>query len=178
MKYKLLLFLFIIPFIANAQKSSYVKSRLTFDLSYTRMNYRMMPEQIEKKNGILLSANYGITKFLETGLYYYIYKPKLITINFLGIQNRFHILPFFVGSNNKYFRLDAYVFNQTGLNIEKISDNNYSYLYNSDIGIGTSLYLFKHMGINFEYKWSFYLSKQIANRNFQNGFAIGLCFKI
>lgn len=179
MKYKLLLLLLIIPFFLNAQKSSYVKNRLTFDISYMQMNYGMIPEYKEKRNGALLSANYGITKFLESGLYYYRLSSDFLRTNFFGIQNRFHLLPFFVESDSKYFRLDAYVFNQTGMYIyiNKYSSINSMKSYNTDVGIGTSLYLFKHIGVRLEYKWGFILTKHVENHNFQNGFSLGLSFK-
>jgi hypothetical protein len=137
----------------------------------------MVPQYQEKKNGVLLSANYGITKFLESGIYFYRYNWYFYSLNFIGIQNRFHILPFFIESNNKYYRLDAYVFNQTGLVIYKHGGDYFEKDYNTDIGIGASLYLFKHVGIRFEYKWGFILSKQVENNNFQNGFNLGLSLK-
>jgi hypothetical protein len=141
------------------------------------MNYGMIPEYQEKKNGVLLSANYGVTKFLECGLYYYSFNSNFIKTYFGGIQNRFHLLPFFVASDNKYFRLEAYVFNQTGMIMYKYSDVDLTTNYNTDIGIGTSVYLFKHIGVRFEYKWGFILTKHVENHNFQNGFSLGISFK-
>ncbi len=180
MKHNLVfLFLFIIPFFASAQKSSYIKNRISFDISYMRVNYHMIPQYQEKKNGVSLSANYGLTKFMESGLYYYRYNLHFSSYNFTGLQNKFHIFPFFIESNNRYFRLDAYIFNQAGLIIHNYSDNQLSnnYYCNCNIGIGTSFYLFKHIGVNFEYKWDFILSKHVENPNFQSGFNLGLSLK-
>jgi len=173
----LLILLLLLPFFCNAQKSLYVKNRLTIDVAYMRMNYGMLPEYKEKKNGVLLSANYGVTKFLESGLYYYKYNSAFNSLDFTGIQNRLHILPFFIETNNKSFRLDAYLFNRTGMVIFKYSGNHYEMNYNSDFGIGTAFYLLKHVGVRFDYKWGFILSKQVDNHNFQNGFSLGLSLK-
>lgn len=177
MKFKLLFILLIIPTLTNAQKSSYLKNRITLDVSYVRMQYKIVSEYKEKKNGVLLSANFGITKFVESGLYYYRYNSVIASLNFAGIQNRFHILPFLIESNNRYFRLDAYVFNQTGLFFSK-SNYHSSHTLNSDIGIGSTFYISRNIGINFEYKWGFLLSKHIENPNFQNGFKLGLSLKL
>lgn len=166
----------MIPFFANAQKSFYVKNRITSDISYVGMNY-MPQEYQEKKNGVSLSANYGLTKSLESGIYFYWYKLHFSSLNFIGIQNKLHILPFFIESNNKYFRLDAYIFNQTGLIIYKYLAGQLGKSYTTDIGIGTAFYLYKHLGIRFEYKWGFILSKHVENPNFQNGFNLGLSLK-
>lgn len=176
MKYRLILLFFTIPFLVCAQKSSYIKNRITFDISYVRMNYYMVPDYKNMKNGVSLSANYGLTKFMESGFYYYKYNEAFNSLNFAGIQNRFHVLPFFIESNNRYFRLDTYVFNQTGLFFAK-SDYYSSKTFHSDIGIGSSFYLSKNIGINLEYKWGFLLSKHVKNHNFQNGLKLGLNFK-
>ncbi|MDD2199430.1 MAG: hypothetical protein PHF99_12480 [Bacteroidales bacterium] len=176
MKFKLLFILLIIPTLTNAQKSSYLKNRITLDVSYVRMQYKIVSEYKEKKNGVSLSANYGLTKFMESGFYYYKYNAAFNSLNFAGIQNRFHVLPFLIESNNRYFRLDAYVFNQTGLFFSK-SNYHSSHTLNSDIGIGSTFYISRNIGINLEYKWGFLLSKHVENHNFQNGLKLGLNFK-
>ncbi len=176
MKYRLILLFLILPFFVNAQKATYIKNRFTCDVSYIRMRHYIIPANETKQNGVSISANYGLTKFLESGLYYYKYNTTFTSVNFAGIQNRFHILPFFNVSNNKFFRLDAYVFNQTGLAVYKHVNDFITYC-NTDIGLGTSLFLFKNVGINFEYKWGFLLSKTVENYNFQNGLKLGLILK-
>lgn len=173
---KLLLLLIAIPIFANAQKSAYIKNRFSYDVSYVRMNY-MPEENQDKKNGVSLSANYGVTKFLESGIYYYRYKLYFHAYNFIGIQNRLHLLPFIIESNNKFFRLDAYLSNQTGSILYQYMSNNWGMMFNTDIGIGTAIYLYKHLGIRFEYKWCFLLSNHIENPNFQNGFNLGISLK-
>lgn len=137
----------------------------------------MIPANEVKKQGILLSANYGLNKFIETGLYYYRYNAAFNSLNFSGIQNRFHVLPFFEIANNKYFRLDTYFFNKLGLLFGKYFNNNFQIDYHTDIGIGSSIFLFKHIGVNVEYKWGFLLSKHVENSNFQNGIKLGLILK-
>jgi hypothetical protein len=112
MKMKLLLLLLTISSLAVAQKSAYVAIRLTIDISYVRMNYGLTQQYQEKKNGVSFSANYGITKFIESGIYYYRYKLYFHAYNFVGIQNKLHLLPFVIESNNRFFRLDAYLSNQ------------------------------------------------------------------
>ena len=177
MKNKFLLLFLIISFYANAQKSSYVKNRLTLDISYLRMNYSLVQQNQEKQNGISLSANYGITKFLESGIYYSRYKLYFHAYNFVGIQNRLHLLPFIIESNNRFFRLDAYLSNQTGSILYQYMSNNWGMMFTTDIGIGTAMYLYKHLGIRFEYRWCFLLSKHVENPNFQNGFNLGISLK-
>lgn len=178
MKLRIFLLLILFPFLVNAQKSSYINKRLTGDVSFTRMNYSLVPEYKQVEKGISVSLNYGFTKFLETGVYYNRYfKSSFVSLNFVGIQNRFHILPFFIESNNRFFRADAYVLNQTGLFLYRATNSGFSNYFHTNLGAGLSLFIFKNLGLNFDYTWSFVFSKNVVKSNFQNGFKLGLILK-
>ncbi|MCK9256209.1 MAG: hypothetical protein M0Q45_08585 [Bacteroidales bacterium] len=178
MKLRIFLILILFPFLVNAQKSSYINKRLTGDVSFTRMNYSLVPEYKQVEKGISVSLNYGFTKFLETGVYYNRYfKSSFVSLNFVGIQNRFHILPFFIESNNRFFRADAYVLNQTGLFLYRATNSGFSNYFYTNLGAGLSLFIFKNLGLNFDYTWSFVFSKNVVKSNFQNGFKLGLILK-
>ncbi len=195
MKRKFLLIVLILAFtsfFANAQQSTYIKNRLTFDGSYTQMQNSRFTKNCR---GISFSANYGVAKFLESGLYYnYVNPPYFHSEHFAGIQNRFHILPFLVKTDNKFFRFDAYVFNQTGLqiradkglHIHNIEDGSSyektdnSKLCHTDVGLGTAVYLFGNVAIRFEYKWVFSFGKILGMQvkpYYQRGFDVGLSLK-
>ncbi len=207
MKPKLILTIFIfaiIPSLANAQKSSYIKNRLTFDGLYTQMQYW---GYAENRNGLSFSANYGTAKCLETGIkYIYEFEEN----HFVGIQNRFHILPFFVKTNNKFFRLDAYVFNNTGVELGRVRDIHWQTdpndvidrIYKEGVlkslylnfGVGAAFNIFKRLAVRFEYKCDFRLKKSSPASMYymnkysmpvkkyyfgyaQNGFNVGLSLK-
>ncbi len=184
MKSKLILTIFIlaiIPFFANAQKSSYIKNRLTFDASYSLMNNQYNKNL--KINGFSLSANYGTAKFLETGLYY-AFGKRMTDYHFVGIQNRFHILPFFVNTDNKFFRFDTYISNQTGMYVIGAS---YDFIgvknpifFHTNVGLGAAFYVFRNMAIRFEYRWDFIFGKLNGMKTdpyLQNGFNVGISLK-
>lgn len=176
----LLYFLGTISVVAFAQKSSYIKDRLYFDVSYTLNKRDLMEEKVrrEKKDAFSLSVCYGVTKFWEPGLYYSLCEEYFGGgSHYIGIKNNFHILPFFLKPDNRYFRVCVYITDVFDVNLWRIKTFGTSYYLCNDIGLGVSFYFAKNVGINLEYRWGFMLTGKPIRSNYQNGINFGLCFR-
>ena len=177
--YLTIIFLFI-DFSVVAQKSSYIKNRLYFDVSYTLNKRDLMNAEVQRvrKDAFSLSACYGVTKFWEPGLYYSLCKESIGRgSHFVGIKNNFHILPFFLKPDNRYFRVCVYITDVFDLNLINFKAVGVFYYLCNDIGIGASFYFAKNVGINLEYRWGFMLTGKPIRSNYQNGINFGLCFR-
>ena len=174
----ILIYVFVVPIYA--QKSSYIKDRLYFDVSYTLNKRDLMEKKVrrERKDAVSLSVCYGITKFWEPGVYYSLCEETFGGgSHYIGIKNNFHVLPFFIKPDNRFFRICVYITDVFDVNICKIQSGYvYSYLCN-DIGLGASFFFAKNVGINLEYRWGFMLTGKPIRRNYQNGINFGLCFR-
>lgn len=163
----------LLAFVATAQKSSYIKERFSFTAAYEGyFNISEYPSIDQLDHGFSLKANYGVAKFWEPGLMYYFTKSYSRTVNDVGVTNRLHLLPFFVNSDSKFFRLDTYIVNNyyvsfaTSKNLAIVNDNNEIILLPpqkkvdciTDVGIGASFFFIKNVGLNLEYRFRFYLN--------------------
>ncbi|MBR6066950.1 MAG: hypothetical protein IKP45_04040 [Bacteroidales bacterium] len=176
----LLYFLGTISVVAFAQKSAYIKDRLYFDLSYTLQKRDLMNDEVQRvrRDAFSLSACYGVTKFWEPGLYYSLSKESLGRgTHFVGIKNNFHILPFFIKPDNRFFRVCVYVTDVFSVNLIYFKSYGVFYYLCDDIGLGASIYFAKHIGLNLEYRWGFMLTGKPKRSNFQNVINFGLCFR-
>ncbi len=158
-----------------AQKSSYIKNRLTFNTSCTAIREIFLESHIVY-HGFDIKANYGITKIWETGLNFYYVADKGYNLTSVGINSRIHVLPFLLNTDNRFFRFDLYAINQWGIlfdgyrgNVGIIDENDeIVYIdYKSpvslivDVGLGASFFVSKNVGFNFEFTWEYDLLKKI-----------------
>ena len=176
----ILILVHVLAVPALAQKSSYIKDRLYFDVSYTLNKRDLMNAEVQRvrKDAFSLSACYGVTKFWEPGLYYSLCKESIGRgSHFVGIKNNFHILPFFLKPDNRYFRVCVYITDVFDLNLINFKAVGVFYYLCNDIGIGASFYFAKNVGINLEYRWGFMLTGKPIRSNYQNGINFGLCFR-
>ena len=174
------IFLLFFSMIVVAQKSSYIKDRLSFDVSYTLQKRDLMNNEVQRvrKNALSLSACYGVTKFWEPGLYYSLSEETFGGgSHFVGIKNNFHILPFFIKPDNRFFRVCVYITDVFAVNLINFKAYGVFYYLCDDIGLGASFYFAKHIGINLEYRWGFMLTGKPKRSNFQNVINFGLCFR-
>ena len=106
-----------------------------------------------------LELNYGISKNIEFGIYSGIFQKYYSDGLLVGIQTNYHILPLFI--NAKDFRFDIYLCGKLGVYTNSI------YPLDVGLGIGGAFYLFKHLGVFYEYLWGD--MPYVSNQSFKLG---------
>jgi opacity protein-like surface antigen len=156
----------LITFITTAssqEQNSYIKNRWNIKLGYGRYSTGTTVSSsgsnaAVKQGNSFLEANYGLLNNFEVGIHtgYSAYKNyellpsgatelKTYHVLFSGINTNFHILPFFVKSND--FRFDFYLNGKFGGHFSKINALYYS------AGAGLSFYPTQHLGLYCEYNY-------------------------
>lgn len=144
-------------------KDSYIKNRWNIKLGYGRYSTGTTVSSngsnaVVKQGNSFLEVNYGLLNNFEVGIHtgYSAYKSyellpsggtelKKYHALFTGINTNFHILPFFIKSDD--FRFDFYLNGKFGGRFSKINTLYYS------AGAGLSFYPTNHFGLYCEYNY-------------------------
>jgi hypothetical protein len=169
--------------ICSYGQDSYIKHRWNFKASYSRYNtnIRTYRERIQVGN-FRIEANYGIRKFIETGVYLGYskinsigHRDSILTLTerpaiFYGINCNLHLFPLFVKEND--FRFDLYLTGKYGGLTFTSPKSFYPGGTESEysLGVGGSFYLTKHLGVYGEYTYGKYFFKD--NSKFRYGITL------
>lgn len=167
----LLTFMFIC-LLTSAQKPN--KENTTFfHHYYCRLGYSHYPKKNERSAimpALRAELNYGITKYIETGLYAgmgimeaLIYKTPYTAygrtkpIFYYGMNANFHLVPLILKNEN--FRFDGYIATKFGGHYCSIPKGNFptgGNMFEYGIGMGVAYYLNRTLGIFAEYSYGYY----------------------
>ena len=172
-------------------QESYINDRWNIKAGYARYKTGRMSDGKEKTTGnYRIEANYGILKYIETGVYLgcsnfeignYNQADSSITINnyftpFYGVNLNFHLLPFIVRRNN--FRFDLYLTSKLGGVYFSVPENSTLHGHNTEyaIGVGLCFFIWDHIGLYTEYcLGNFIFEDSFSNDHMK--FRYGLTFK-
>jgi len=190
----LLLISNLITFNTYSQ-DSYLKNRWNIKVGHSRMakykpyQYYFLPGE-NKISNLRFETNYGITDFLEAGVYgglslmeipvitedvvgnnisrYYSFDMFLTP--FYGLTINFHLLPFIIKKED--FRFDIYATGKIGglFTTSKVEYDLHGFESEYGIGGGISFYPWKHVGFYTEYTFGKYFFQD--NKNLRYGLSI------
>lgn len=167
MKEKVLIILFLIQQLVvhcSAQESS-LKNRCNFKLGFS--SYPAKDEYSTFTPTLRAEGNYGINKFIETGLYLGVGRVEAMifstptsaygefkTMSFFGINANFHLLPLITKKDDS--RFDLYIKANLGGHYCNVPEGNFpsdGIIAEYGIGLGLSYYIFDHWGLFAEYSY-------------------------
>lgn len=175
MKSKTIIFL-LLAFGTSLVQAQNIKNRINFKTGFSRYNsISKVNNEFEKVPNISFDVNYGILKFLETGInlgfskfdVYYInqfstsYRKEKSLATYYGANVNFHILPLFVEAED--FRFDFYATAKIGerhLSGEEGNVPKNEFIWAS--GLGMSFYPWKKTG--------FFVESTYGKYNFHDAF--------
>jgi hypothetical protein len=181
-----LLLLFSLYSLIIFGQDSYIRNRWNFKTGYSQyITNRSINNKSIIVGNLRLEANYGITNFIEAGIYIGYSRIESSKINwadttimlnkcftpFYGINCNLHLLPLLVKKDN--FRFDLYVSGKLGGLYFVSPLGYYPHGHSAEYGIGggLSFYLGKHWGFYSEYCFGKYFFKDNSNLRY------GLTFK-
>ncbi|MFZ4726451.1 MAG: outer membrane beta-barrel protein [Paludibacter sp.] len=177
----------------NAQ-NALIKGRITVKASYSK--YRPMFLNGAKPGNWRMEINYGLMKYLETGIYIGYSRFYALSLHqvasgsnigrtnspFYGININIHLLPLLIKKDD--FRFDLYLLGKFGgnyyfTNADYFPERGHRTEYG--FGVGISFYLWKHTGIYAEYsrgKYSYYdYPPGTFENTLQANFRFGITYK-
>lgn len=172
-------------------QETYIKKRWTMKISFAqyRLPYHAINGHQAGTGNYRFETNFGVNKFLETGIYLGLSNYKLYSldqetgavtlVNYLtplyGGQLNIHLLPILV---DKEIRFDLYLTAKYGGYFFNTPKNMPLYGYNSEynLGIGLSFYPWKNLGINTEFCYGNYLWEDLYKDDCTK-FRYGLTYK-
>ena len=168
----ILIFTFYCLIITANSQNSYIKGRYNIKVAYSK--YQPMFSSNTKPGNWRVEINYGIVKYLETGIYFGYSRFYTLALHqvssgsnigrvnspFYGINANLHILPFIVKQND--FRFDLYLMGKFGGNYYFTQDGYFparGHRTEYGFGCGFAFYPWKHTGFYLEPslgKYSYY----------------------
>ncbi|MBN1953147.1 MAG: hypothetical protein JW801_18220 [Bacteroidales bacterium] len=187
MQYLVLLVLIQFQLTSAFAQDSYINGRCNIKAGYAR--YKGVNLTSGNTTGhYRLEINYGLSNHLEGGAYigtskFNYYQPtdstgytgirKYYYSAFYGINLNYHILPYFVESDN--FRFDAYLTGKFGGALLQNSDGT-CHKFEYSIGLGAAFYLFNNLGLFVELNvGDFIFEHTLENDYFKSRY--GITFK-
>jgi len=181
----------MIAIYASGQ-DSYIKSRWNIKAGHARYktgSFYFSHDNKETVGNYRIEANYGITNFIETGIYFggsrYKYYMPVDSITFIakgyfapfyGTNFNFHLLPFLIKEEN--FRFDVYLTGKFGglyYKDKRSGDGIHRVEY--ALGGGLCFYPWKHFGVYTEYCYGNYLYEDVYNSSNHTKFRYGFTLK-